>query len=60
MTENEAKGFIQGKLDCMNKCSVFDCKGTEECDNCDYCYSQGYFWEQKRAFEMAIKALEEI
>lgn len=24
MTESEAKGFIQGKLDCMNKCDVFN------------------------------------
>lgn len=60
MTENEAKNCVQGKLDCMNKCDVFDCKGTDECDNCEYCYSQGNFGEQKKAFEMAIQALEEI
>ena len=24
MTESEAKGFIQGKLDCMNKCDIFN------------------------------------
>lgn len=60
MTENEAKDFVQGKLDCMNKCDVFDCKGTDECDNCQYCYSQGNFGEQKKAFEIAIQALEEI
>lgn len=58
MTENEAKGFIQGKLDCMNKCDVFDCKNTDECDGCKYCYSQGNFGEQKKAFELAIQALE--
>ena len=52
--------FVQGKLDCMNKCDVFDCKGTDECDNCQYCYSQGNFGEQKKAFETAIKAFEEI
>ena len=58
MTEQEAKGFIQGKLDCMNSCEVFDCKGTDECDNCNYCYAQGNFGEQKKAFEMGINALE--
>lgn len=60
MMENEAKGFIQGKVDCMKKCDVFECKGTDECDSCNYCYSQGTFGEQKKAFEMAIQALEEI
>jgi hypothetical protein len=60
MTENEAKSCIQGKLDCINKCDVFDCKNTDECDNCKFCYSQGNFGEQKKAFEMAIQALEEI
>ena len=60
MTENEAKGFLQGRLDCMNKCDVFDCKGTDECDGCDYCYSQGNFRKQKKALETAIQALEEI
>ena len=58
MTEQEAKGFIQGKLDCMDRCDVFDCKGTDECDNCVYCYSQGNFGEQKKAFAMAIKSME--
>ena len=58
LTESEAKDCIQGKLDCMNKCDVFDCKGTDECDSCNYCYSQGTFGEQKEAYEMAIKALE--
>lgn len=60
MTENEAKSCIQGKLDCMNKCDVFDCKNTDECDSCFFCYSQGNFGEQKKAFDMAIQALEEI
>jgi hypothetical protein len=58
MTEQEAKQCIQGKLDCMNKCDVFDCKDTDECENCNYCYSQGNFGEQKKAFEIGIKALE--
>ena len=61
MTESEAKGFIQGKLDCMNKCGVFnkeDNISDDDCDNCEYCYSQGNFGEQKEAFQMAIQALE--
>ena len=61
MTEIEAKGFIQGKLDCMNKCGVFnreDIKKKDLCDNCNYCYSQGTFGEQREAFQMAINALE--
>lgn len=57
MTREEAKGFIQGKLDCMDRCGVFDCKGTDECENCVYCYSQGNFGEQKKALEMAIESL---
>ena len=61
MTESEAKGFVQGKLDCMNKCNVFEREhsyNTDLCDNCDYCYSQGNFGQQKEAFSMAINALE--
>ena len=63
MTESEAKGFVQGKLDCMKECDVFnkeDKHRNNECDNCEYCYSQGNFGEQKEAFQMAINALEEI
>ena len=61
MTESEAKGFVQGKLDCMKKCNVFEREhsyNTDLCDNCDYCYSQGNFGNQKEAFSVAIKALE--
>lgn len=61
MTESEAKGFVQGKLDCMEKCDVFnreDKHRNNDCDNCEYCYSQGNFGQQKEAFEVAIKALE--
>ena len=61
MTESEAKGFIQGKLDCMEKCDVFnreDKHRNNDCDNCEYCYSQGNFGNQKEAFKMAINALE--
>lgn len=61
MTESEAKGFIHGKLDCMNECGVFnreDIKKKDLCDNCDYCYSQGNFGQQREAFQIAINALE--
>lgn len=58
MTDSEAIGFIQGKLDCMKKCDTFDCKNSDECDECNYCYAQGTFGEQKEAFQMAIQALE--
>ena len=61
MTESEAKGFIQGKLDCMKKCGVFnkeDIENKDLCDDCNYCYSQGTFREQKEAFSVAINALE--
>ena len=61
MTESEAKGFIQGKLDCMNKCGVFnkeDNISDNDCDNCEYCYSQGNFGNQKKAFQMVLQALE--
>ena len=61
MTDSEAKGFIQGKINCMNKCGVFnkeDNISDNDCDNCEYCYSQGNFGNQKEAFQMAINALE--
>ena len=61
MTEIEARGYIQGKLNCMNKCDVFereDSENTDLCDSCEYCYSQGNFGNQKEAFEIAMQALE--
>ena len=58
MTEREAKDIIQGKLDCMKKCDTFDCLNSDDCDECDYCYAQGTFVEQKEAFEIAIQTLE--
>ena len=63
MTIDEAKGFVQGKLDCMEKCDVFNREDkhiNNECDNCQYCYSQGNFGEQKEAFQIAINSLEEL
>ena len=61
MTESEAKGFIQGKINCMNKCDIFnkeDNTSENDCDNCEYCYSQGNFGNQKEAFQISINALE--
>ena len=61
MTESEAKGFVQGKLDCMKKCGVFNKEDNinyNDCDYCHYCYSQGTLGQQEEAFEFAIKALE--
>ena len=61
MKESEAKGFIQGKLNCMKKCGVFNKEDNinyNDCDYCNYCYSQGNFEQQKEAFNMAINALE--
>lgn len=63
MTESEAMGFVQGKLDCMKKCNVFEREhiyNTDLCDNCEYCYSQGNFGNQKEAFSVAINALEKV
>ena len=54
----EARDIIQGKLDCMKKCDTFDCLNSDDCDECDYCYAQGTFVDQKEAFEIAIQALE--
>ena len=58
MTVQEAKDFVQGKLNCMDRCDLFECKNTDECDGCEYCYSQGNFGEQKEAFQVAIKCIE--
>ena len=61
MKESEARGFIQGKLNCMKKCGVFNKEDNinyNDCDYCNYCYSQGNFGQQKEAFNMAINALE--
>lgn len=61
MSYKEAGDFIQGKLDCMKKCGEFNKEDNflEDCDNCKYCYAQGNFGEQKKAFELAVKVLTE-
>lgn len=61
MTKNEAIGFILGKLNCMKKCDIFNKEDNtryNDCDSCEYCYSQGNFGQQKEAFSVAINALE--
>ena len=59
MTESEARGYVKGKLDCMKKCGVFNkLYISNDCDSCDYCYSQGNFGNQEEAFQIAINALE--
>ena len=45
----------------MKKCDIFnkeDNTSDNDCYNCEYCYSQGNFGEQKEAFQMALQALE--
>lgn len=57
MTERDAKCFLIAKLACLKQnTSITPCKG--ECDNCYLNYEQGNIGEQKKALEMAIKALE--
>lgn len=58
MTIHDVIQCIQGIVDCMNKCDVFDCNDTDECENCEYCYKQGTFGEQKEAFNIAINCLK--
>ena len=63
MVDSEAIGIIQAKLNCMNKCGVFnkeDNSNYYDCDYCDYCYSQGTFGDQKEAFQIAINALNAL
>ena len=63
MVASEAKGFIQGKLNCMKKCGVFNKEDNSDYYDCDYCnyrYSQGTFGDQKEAFQMAINALNAL
>ena len=54
-TDKEANEYL------TNKCGVFnkeDNISDDDCDNCEYCYSQGNFGEQKEAFQMSLQALE--
>lgn len=57
MTEQEAKDMLKAKLKCLELDSDIEgCDGN--CNECEYCYTQGTFGEQKEALAMAIKALE--
>ena len=63
MVESEAIGIIQGKINCMKKCWVFNKEDNSDyydCDYCDYDYSQGTFDDQIEAFQMAINALNAL
>ena len=64
MVASEAIGFIQGKLNCMKKCGVFNKEDNINyyyyCDYCEYRYSQGTLGDQKEAFQMAINALNAL
>lgn len=59
ITASEAKAMLQAKLECMKqkdlKCIGEGCDG--DCDNCHLNYEQGNWGEQKKAMEVAIKAL---
>lgn len=61
MTENEAIGMLQAKLTCMELelLSSIENGCDNDCDACEYCYTQGTVGEQKKALEMAIQAIEE-
>lgn len=62
MTYKEAMDFIQGKLNCMKKCGVFNKEDSirTHCDDCEYCYAQGNFGEQREAFELAVNTLNDV
>ena len=64
MVASEAIEFIQGKLNCMKKCGVFNKEDNSnyyyDCDYCDYCYSQGTFGDQKEALQIAINAINAL
>lgn len=60
MTNEEAKKMLKAKLECLKH----ETSGTNHdcnmrlCDGCALNYEQGNMGEQKKALEMAIKALE--
>lgn len=59
MTLQEAKDMIKAKLTCLELDSDIEgCDG--DCKDCEYSYTQGTFREQKEAFKIAIKGLEEL
>lgn len=61
MTNRQASEFLQGRLNCMKKCGVFERQQKyekDECEHCNYCYAQGNFGEQKDALAIAIMVLK--
>ena len=60
MTNEQAKNMLKAKLECLkHETSGFygDCNRCN-CDECSLNYEQGNMGEQKKALEIAIKALE--
>ena len=61
MTNEQAKKMLKAKLECLkHETSGFygDCNRCN-CDECSLNYEQGNMGEQKKALDMAIKALEQ-
>ena len=59
MTREEATNILKAKLECY-KCQTSETDFVcDDCDECSICYEQGNMGEQKKALEMAIKALEQ-
>lgn len=62
MTNEEAKKMLEAKL----KCFIAETSGTNHdcnmrlCDECALNYEQGNMGEQKKALDLAIKALDQI
>lgn len=62
MTREEARNMLVAKTICLTR----ETSGTDtecnshNCDNCGLNYEQGNMGEQKKALDMAIKALEQI
>lgn len=61
MTNDEAKKMLEAKLECLKRETSgtnYDCN-MRLCDGCSLNYEQGNMGEQKEAFDLAIKALEQ-
>ena len=61
MTNEQAKKILIAKLECLKRETSgtdFVCNNSN-CDECPLCYEQGNMGDQKKAFDLAIKALEQ-
>ena len=61
MTNEQAKKILIAKLECLKRETSgtdFDCNNSN-CDECPLCYEQGNMGDQKKALDLAIKALEQ-